>query len=457
MQSDTDWMLLDDVVEDIIDRRGVTPLKLGGDFCKSGHRLISARVVKDGRVQLEADEPRYVNSVIYRRWMRTPLRKGDVVMTSEAPLGELAYLHCDVDWVLGQRLFAIRPDAKKLDGRFLYYALRTSRVRDDILGRASGTTVQGIRQAELRRVRVPVPAMTVQLEAAATLGALDDRIDLLHQTNATLESISQTLFKSWFVDFEPVHAKQAGREPEAMGADTLALFPDSFEDSALGMIPKGWRRQPFGTLLASAIGGDWGCEKRDSENPQPVAVIRGTDMPDIRSGKYDNVPRRFVGRRKFEKRALVDGDIVIEVSGGSKTQPTGRSLYVTSAMLDKLGGHVVPTSFCRLFRAPDASMALLLGQHLTSIYEAGKTWNYQVQSTGLANFQTQHFLDAEMVVVPPPEVCAAFFQVVRPLVNRMHAAPISELSQLRDTLLPRLITGQLPLPEMRAQLEEALA
>lgn len=457
MRSEIPWLTLEEVVEDILDRRGVTPLKLGGDFTLEGHRVISAKLIKGGRVQLDADEARFINEHIYAKWMRVPLRRGDVIMTSEAPLGELAFLGEDVDWALGQRLFAIRPKADRLSGRFLYYALQTEKVRADILGRASGTTVQGIRQAELRLVRVPVPGLETQVEVSDLLGALDDRIDLLRQTNATLESIAQALFKSWFIDFDPVRAKAEGREPEGMDATTASLFPAEFEESEVGLLPKGWAAQPFGSLLAHAIGGDWGSESETADCSLPATIIRGTDIPDIGAGRYHAVPRRFVSPKKAVKRILQDGDLAIEVSGGSKTQPTGRSLYLSRDLLAKLGDTVVPTSFCRLFRARDSQTALVLARHLVHIYRIGKMWNYQVQSTGLANFQTQHFLDTEMVVVAPSVVFEKFFELVRPLVDRIHAAPIAELEAMRDVLLPRLISGKLRLPEVQAQLEETMA
>lgn len=112
----------------------------------------------------------------------------------------------------------------------------------------------------LGAVPLSVPSLATQAALVSFFNALDDRIDVLRQTNATLESIAQTLFKSWFIDFDPVRAKAEGREPEGMDAETAALFPDSFEDSALGEIPKGWSVIPFGELLSFAIGGDWGAK-----------------------------------------------------------------------------------------------------------------------------------------------------------------------------------------------------
>ncbi len=200
---------LEDVVVDIVDRRGITPKKLGATFVPSGYRVISAKAIKDHRVDLSADEPRFVNNVTYRKWMKTPCLADDVILTSEAPLGEPAYVAQDAEWCLGQRLFGIRTDKDKLHGRFLFYALQSEEVRHDLLSRATGTTAQGIRQAELRRVLVPLPPLHQQRAIAHVLGTLDDKIELNRRMNQTLEEMARALFKSWFVDFDPVRAKAA--------------------------------------------------------------------------------------------------------------------------------------------------------------------------------------------------------------------------------------------------------
>lgn len=197
---------LEDVVDEILDRRGVTPLKLGSDFTAEGHRVISAKLIKGRTVDLAADEARFVDTPTYLKWMRTPLAADDVLLTSEAPLGEVAYLPADIDWVLGQRLFAIRADKRRLLGRFLYYALQAAPARDDLLTRATGTTAQGIRQSELRRVRVPIPPLSAQLRIAAILGAFDDKIELNRRTSETIERMAHALFEASFGARETDHA-----------------------------------------------------------------------------------------------------------------------------------------------------------------------------------------------------------------------------------------------------------
>ena len=162
MASEWKFAPLDELVDDILDRRGVTPLKLGSGFVPTGYRVISAKLIKDRRIDLAADEPRFVDEATYRKWMRAPLLADDVILTSEAPLGEVAYLSEPLEWCLGQRLYGIRTTKKRLHGRFLYYALQSEQVIHDLHSRSTGTTVLGIRQTELRRVQIPLPTIDEQ-------------------------------------------------------------------------------------------------------------------------------------------------------------------------------------------------------------------------------------------------------------------------------------------------------
>ena len=336
--------------------------------------------------------------------------------------------------------------------RYLEYAVQGT----DISAYLTGAVMPKLTQGNLNRIEVPCPPRAVQDSIVAVLGNLDDRITLLRETNSTLEAIAQALFKSWFVDFDPVRAKQEGRQPEGMDEATAELFPDAFEESEFGLIPKGWTHISFGSLLSQTIGGDWGGEVADEINDTRVAIIRGTDIPDLQRSVGNRVPIRFTSQKKLATRKLEDGDIVIEVSGGSKDQPTGRSLHVTKALLDQFDCPVEPASFCRLMRPINKKIDSLLAQHMTYIYAQGKTWEYQNQSTGIANFQTTYFLENEMVVNPTETVLSAFSEIVQVLMGRTQTMQIQTLSNLRDTLLPRLISGQLRIADAQAELEKAM-
>jgi type I restriction enzyme S subunit len=374
--------------------------------------------------------------------------KGPGVVTGRyGTIGQVFYVEADF-WPLNTTLYV--RDFKGNDPKFVHYFLKTL----DFLAYSDKGAVPGVNRNHLHEAHVTVPPLSVQIELGHFLGALDDRITLLRETNATLEAIAQALFKSWFVDFDPVRAKMEGRAPEGMDEATAALFPDGFEESALEAMPRGWRLMPFGELLTHTIGGDWGSDVSEGTNDTRVAIIRGTDIPDLQSGAVSRVPVRYTSSKKLATRRLEHGDLVLEVSGGSKDQPTGRSLYLTKGLLAQFDCPVEPASFCRLLRPCTYEVGVLLAQHLTYIYAQGKTWEYQNQSTGIANFQTAHFLATELAAIPPEGVLAAFAEVVRPLIDRTHLTQIKELATLRDTLLPRLISGQLRLPEAAALIKE---
>lgn len=386
------------------------------------------------------------------------LKPGDLVFPHRGNIGEVGITPNDgLRYMLSTSLMKLSPDRKKAEPLYLMYFFKSAVGRAALLMNASQVGTPGIATPlkSLRGIQLPLPPLMVQRQIADTLSKLDDRITLLRETNATLEAIAQALFKSWFIDFDPVRAKMEDRAPEGMDEATAALFPDGLEESELGLVPSGWRLMPFGQMLCHTIGGDWGSDAPDEKNDARVAIIRGTDIPDLQSGANSRVPVRYTSQKKLATRKLEDGDIVLEVSGGSKDQPTGRALYLTNGLLGQFDCPVEPASFCRLLRPNTKDIGVLLGQHLTYIYAQGKTWEYQNQSTGIANFQTTHFLATELVAIPSDEILAAFAGVVRPLIERMHLTQIQELATLRDALLPRLISGQLRLPNAESLVETA--
>ena len=310
-----------------------------------------------------------------------------------------------------------------------------------------------VTQGDLGNLPVPMVHAREQRRIVSILKALDERIENLRATNRSLEAIAQALFKSWFVDFDPVRAKAEGHDPEGMDPAVAALFPAEFEDLALGLIPKGWQAVPFGSLLRTSIGGDWGVEDPDEKNIERIAIIRGTDIPDLRSQGESRIPVRYSTPKKISTRRLEVGDLVVEVSGGSKNQPTGRSVRITDAVLERFDCVVVPASFCRKFSPVSTNIGVLLAQHMDFIYANGRTWEYQNQSTGIANFQTKRFLEAERVIVPTDRVLMAFCDVVTPIMERCQSSSIASLMAIRDTLLPRLISGRLRLPDAETQIE----
>jgi type I restriction enzyme S subunit len=393
----SEWPLfpLEDCLDALIDYRGKTPEKT-----TSGIPLITAKVIKGGRIETPNEFIAFDN---YDAWMRRGIPEcGDVVLTVEAPLGEVAQLGPE-KIALAQRVVTLRGKVNFLDSTYLLYWLQSEVAQEQLKARATGTTVIGIKQSELRKLSVPIPPISVQQEVAEVLRSLDDRIALLRETNTTLEAIAQALFKSWFVDFDPVHAKMQGRAPEGLDEVTAALFPDSFEESELGPVPKGWKPIRLDSFIELAYGK---ALKSDMRRPGAVPVYGSggiTGWHDTALVKEASVVvgrKGTVGSIYWESRPFFPIDTVFYVK-------TSKPLTYCHQLLMTLGLNDMNTD------------AAVPGLNRENVYR---------------------------LKVPdvPSVATAAFDDIVSALRRSIYRNndQAQTLSDARDALLPRLISGQ---------------
>lgn len=289
-------MQLGDLLEVLIDHRGKTPKKLGGaGFVDHGVPVVSAINIKGGRVVLDSP-PRCVTEQIYQRWMRTPLREGDVLLTSEAPLGEVARVPSDEPLVLGQRLFGLRGRSGVLDNGFLYYLLRWRPIRDQLASRSSGTTVTGIRQSELVRVSIELPSLAQQEATADILTTLDNKIDGNEKIASLALQTAEARYRVETSETERVVAlKDAGKwfsggtpstaEPLYWGGETPWISSSSLKSFYLASserrvtdlgIGNGTRVVPSGTVLFIVRGMSLKTEFRVGVAQRPLAFGQDT-------------------------------------------------------------------------------------------------------------------------------------------------------------------------------------
>lgn len=339
-------------------------------------------------------------------------------------------------------------DERQADYRYVYNFLKLNYLQ--IKDMANGGAQQNLNSLILKNLDISLPPLDEQKRIAEILGSLDDKIELLQKQNKTLEDMAKALFKSWFVDFDVVRAKQKGL-PKAdimreyhLTEELYDLFPSSFADSSLGPIPSGWEVKNVGELLAFSIGGGWGNEEESESFPIKAPVIRGTDIPSLRSsGAYNDVPVRFHKKSNHTSRELKEGDIVLEVAGGSKGQPVGRALFVSDYIIKSLP-KVICASFCKLLR-PNKKLLLseLFYLYLDMMYQTGEIEQYQVQSTGISNFQFKQFCEDKQFVIPNTELQKKLSLNVYIDKIGNNKKQIQTLTELRDTLLPRLISGKI--------------
>lgn len=413
------------------------------EWTASGVVVLRNQNIKGGRLDLSApsftDEAHYLGRI-----RRAAPQEGDLVITREAPMGEVCQIPAGLKCCLGQRQVLLRPDPEKVDSRFLLYALQSPYLQHQIgWNEGTGSTVSNLRIPVLEALKVPTPSVATQREVASVLGALDDRITLLRETNATLEAIAQALFKSWFVDFDPVRAKAEGRQPEGMDAATAALFPDSFEESELGLVPRGWGVVPF--LDA--------CDLQGGAQPPAATFI---DEPrdgyvrllQIRDFSTDAHKTYIPDTGKLKK--VTEDDVLIgrygSASGDKAKDSLGRVCRGLSGSYNVALMKLCPVQVGREYALQLVSDSSFYG------YLQG------VSSKAVQSGFSKAELGQYKVIMPPSDLAEAFEQFGKAVWERVKANRelAQTLTQLRDTLLPRLISGQLRLPEAESLLENAL-
>lgn len=182
---------LGEITELIIDYRGKTPQKLGGDWSDHGYRALSAKNIKTGKI-VQPDTIRYVDETLYHKWMKDEIKRGDILITSEAPFGQIYFWNSDEKIVLSQRLFGVRIQ-KDYDPRFIYYYMTTPEFQGELSGRATGTTVIGLRQPELLKCVVRCPNVLKQHKISSVLSVLDEKIEFNEKLNDNLEQQASAL------------------------------------------------------------------------------------------------------------------------------------------------------------------------------------------------------------------------------------------------------------------------
>ncbi|MBE9640775.1 restriction endonuclease subunit S [Salipiger mangrovisoli] len=414
---------LEDALEVLIDYRGKSPQK-----SETGIPVISAKVVKSGRI-LDGIE-QTIAPEYYADWMRRGLPQvGDVVMTTEGPLGEVARLdETSARYALGQRIVTMRGRERVLDNGFLKYLLMSSGIQERLQSRATGSTVAGISQKSLRSMPLPLAPFAEQREIASILGALDDKIELNRRMSATLEDMARSLYRSWFVDFDPVHAKMEGRQPAYMDEATAALFPDRFGDDGL---PEGWAVSSIYEISRVQYGAPFKSSAFNAEkNGRPLVRIR--DLKNQQAGVYttETHPKEYL---------IQPGDTVVGMDGDFTpytwcAEPSLMNQRICCFVpLNERDHAFVRLAIPALLKAEeDAAVA-------TTVIHLGKK-----------------DIDTFSVVLPPSSILHAFGQRANPLLSKMVAAGIEAktLAALRDSLLPKLMSGELRVGDARNQIEE---
>ena len=351
------------------------------------------------------------------------LQRHDVVLTTRGTVGNVALFDESVrfDHVrINSGMVLLRADQSKLWPRFLYQFVRSQLFKEQVSALTTGSAQPQLPIRDIRRIEIPLPPLAEQKAIAAVLGALDDKIELNRRMNTTLEAMARALFQSWFVDFDPVRAKLDGRQPTGLDSTTAALFPATFQDSALGHIPLGWKAGTVNDAFNFTMG---------QSPPGDTYNDEGNGLP-FYQGRTD-FGFRFPTRRIF-------------CSAPARNAKAGDTLVSVRAPVGDIN---MANEECCIGRGVAAvrhkTGATSFTYHAMANLEPDFA-KFEAEGTVFGSINKQNFENLRFVI-PPPEIVTAYERQAAPLDEQIYNLEHQSrtLATLRDTLLPKLLSGAL--------------
>lgn len=413
------------------------------DYKEHGVPVVMPTNIGDGGIS-EIGIARIDDSDV-ERLSQHKLRLGDIVFSRRGDVTKNALIQPhEVGWLCGTGCLKVRVGERRIaDERFISYHLRSPGTKEWLVRHAVGATMPNLNTGILASVPIMLPPLNVQLRIGEILGSLDDCIAILRETNATLEVMAQAIFKSWFVDFDPVRAKAEGRQPERMDAATAALFPDSFEDSELGEVPAGWSVFPIGELVKCVGGATPSTKNSEFWEPAEFSWTTPKDLSGLQSPIL----------HKTEK--MVSSKGVLKISSG--LLPAGTLLMSSRAPIGYLAISSIDVAVNQGY------IAIPPGGKLSPLYLLH--WCRQNMELIKSHANGSTFMEISKkafrplpALLPSVEVLAEFTKRVSPIFESIAAndRQINLLAEIRDTLLPKLISGEIRLPEAESIVRSAV-
>jgi len=347
----------------------------------------------------------------------TKFRNGDTIMARITPCLEngktakVAVLD-DGEVGFGSTEYIVFRAKDGIDEDFIYYLVCSPLVREPAIKSMVGSSGrQRVQTDVVQNLEIMVPDYEEQKRISGILKSLDDKIAANTEVNKNLEAQAQSIFKSWFID-----------APESSS----------------------WETGTFSDIIDTMIAGDWGKDSPVGNNTEMVYCIRGADIPVVKSGNKGKMPTRFILPKNYVAKHLVAGDVVVEISGGSPTQSTGRIASISQSLLDRYDKGMVCTNFCKAMK-PKSGYSMFVYYYWQYLYDKNVFFLYENGTTGIKNLDISGFIETEPIILPPVELVEKFDAFCHSVFDVIFANGLQneKLANMRDALLPKLMSGEI--------------
>ncbi|WP_440858099.1 restriction endonuclease subunit S [Staphylococcus shinii] len=381
---------------------------------------------------------KYIDEKSYNFLSKTKLFGGEIIISNVgANVGTVfkaPFLKCNMTLAPNSILVKFNGD-----NDYFYYYFKSKFGQHKLKSILSGSAQPKFNKTDFKNLEIEVPDEYNQHKIGKSLKIIDSKIEINKKIIANLEELSKTLFKRWFVDFE--FPDENGNPYKSSGGEMV--------DSELGEIPEGWKIGHFSHFCKKPIAGDWGKEQKQGNYVKPVRVIRGADINDYSKGGKGKSPIRFILQKNFDNKKLISGDIIVEISGGSPTQSTGRTLLINNKVLKNSEYELVCTNFCKVIRPLDEKFGEWLAYYFNYLYFRDVFFNYENGTTGIKNLDYKSIMNTMKIIAPSTQILNNFHNLISKYkINIQYLGMENDyLTQLRDTLLPKLMSGEIEIPD----------
>lgn len=380
-----------------------------GEEDSNGVLFIRSGDIFDG--QIAVNQLRTITNEISKQYSRTLLRGGELVISLVGNPGQVAIVPQHLAGANIARQVGLVRLKSTVCKEYIKYYLLSPEGKISLGEQSLGSVQQVINLKDLRQVKIHLPSLPKQRAIAGVLSSLDNKIELNRRMNATLNAIARAEYRERFVEREDI---------------------------------ENWNQVVLYDLAESMISGDWGKDTNENGELLPAFCIRGADIPDLQAGGFGKMPLRYIKPASLSDRRLQDGDIVVEISGGSPTQSTGRPVLITHELLTRLEIPLVASNFCRVFRPKKKIVSTYIYFWLCWLYSKDEFFQYENGTTGIKNFAFTIFSKEYVLRLPPVKKLEEFHSFTSLLIKKMqcNAKESNTLAAIRDALLPKLLRGE---------------
>ena len=394
---------------------GATPRGGKEVYIDSGISLIRSQNILD--FSFTFDGMVYINEQQAEKLNNVTVESGDVPLniTGDSVARVCIVEEKSIPARVNQHVAIIRANKDVVLSSYILYFLQMSKPYLLQLA-AGGATRNALTKGMIEELEIEVPSLEQQRKIVSLIDDIQQKIKINNEINENLQMQVKALFHSMFISSK-----------------------DRFS----------WGNGTFSDLIESTLGGDWGKESPTGNNTEMVYCIRGADILEVKAGNKGKIPTRYILPKNYAAKRLLPGDIVVEISGGSPTQSTGRVAAISQSLLDRYKKGMVCTNFCRAIK-PKLGYSMFVYYYWQYLYDQNVFFSYENGTTGIKNLDLSGFITTEEIVIPPIGLIKKFDDYCQIVFDQTFANGLEneQLSNLRDSLLPRLMSGEIDVSDL---------